>query len=115
MLNLSDKDLDHLSREAAQEHDPGDIIGPRSWDKLEIRLDRDLGRISPNTPRSIRGIRGVRRLPFYYAPAVLLLLGVSYYFIRHNRGQKGESSGSPPLTLIKPGPTVTTNPSSSSQ
>lgn len=115
MLNLSDKDLDHLSREAAQEHDPGDILGPRSWDKLEIRLDRDLGRVSPNTPRSIRGIRGIRRLPFYYAPAVVLLLGVSYYFIRQNRAQKGESSGSPPLTSINPGPAVTTNPSSSSQ
>jgi hypothetical protein len=115
MLNLSDKDLDRLSREAAQEHDPGDIIGPRSWDKLEVRLDRDLGRVSSNIPRSVRGLRGFRRLPFYYAPAVLLLLGVSYYFIRQNKAQKGETSGSPPLTVIKPGTSVSTNPSSPSQ
>jgi Outer membrane protein beta-barrel domain len=112
MLNLSDKDLDRLSREAAQEHDPGDIIGPRSWDKLEVRLDRDLGRVSPNTPRAVRGIR---RLPFYYAPAMLLLLGFTWYFVRQNKAPKGASSGSPPLTAIKTGPAATTNPSSSSQ
>ena len=112
MLNLSDKDLDRLSREAAQEHDPGDIIGPRSWDRLEVRLDRDLGRVSPNSPR---GIRGIRRLPFYYAPAMLLLLGFTYYFVRQNKAQKGASSGSPPLTVIKTGPAANTNPSSSTQ
>src|ERR1700761_1766543 len=107
MLNLSDKDLDRLSREAAEEHEPGDIGGPRSWDKLEIRLDRELGRISLNSPR---GLRGFRRLPFYFTPTVLLLLGISYYFIRSNK-QRGVSSGSPPLTVIRPAPAGAADPS----
>jgi Outer membrane protein beta-barrel domain len=109
MLNLSDKDLDRLSREAASEHDPGDIVGPRSWDKLEIRLDRDLGHVTPHP------VRGFYRLPFYYAPVVLLLLGASYYFIRNHRTQKEASSGSPPLTLVKPAPTGADKPSASPQ
>ncbi len=109
MFNLSDKDLDRLSREAAEEHDPGDIVGPRSWDKLEIRLDRQLGHVTP------RPVRGFYRLPFYYAPVVLLILGASYYFIRNHKTQKEVSSGSPPLTSIKPSPAGTDKPSASYQ
>jgi len=109
MLNLSDKELDRLSREAASEHDPGDIVGPRSWDKLEVRLDRHLGHVTPHAAR------GFYRLPFYYAPVVLLILGATYYFIRNHRAQKEASSGSPPLTLVKPAPSGANNPSTSSQ
>lgn len=109
MLNLSDKDLDRLSREAASEHDPGDIIGPRSWDKLEIRLDRHLGHVNPHP------VRAFYRIPFYYAPVVLLILGASYYFIRNHRAQKETSSGSPPLTLVKPAPSGTGTSTTSSQ
>ena len=100
-MNLSDKELDRLSREAANQHDPGDLVGPRSWDRLEFRLDKELGRLSPSP---LRGIRGIRRIPFYYAPAILLLVGVSYYFVKHGKGNaaKTESSGGPPMTLVKP-------------
>jgi hypothetical protein len=99
MLNLSDKDLDRLSQEAAQQHEPGDIIGPRFWEKLESRLDRDLGKVTPNPAR------GVRRLPYYFAPALLVILGITYYLVRlSNKTHKGMSSGSPPITLIKPAP-----------
>jgi hypothetical protein len=106
MLNLSDKELDRLSREAAQEHDPGDIVGPQSWEKLEVRLDRDLGRVNPNP------FRGVRRFPFYYAPAILLILGVSYYFVRQNgKARKAEPPGSPPVSMVRPAlPGETNNP-----
>ncbi len=97
MLNLSDKDLDRLSQEAAQQHEPGDIVGPRFWEKLETRLDRDLGKVNPNPAR------GIRRLPYYYAPALLLILGVSYYVVRTNsKSHKGVSSSSPPLSLTQP-------------
>ena len=97
MLNLSDKDLDRLSQEAAQQHEPGDIIGPRFWDKLETRLDRDLGKVTPNPAR------GIRRLPYYYAPALLVILGVSYYLVRPGgKSHKGMSSGSPPLSVTQP-------------
>src|SRR5215469_14913925 len=75
MLNLSDKDLDRLSKEAAQEYEPGDILGPNSWEKLEFRLDSDLGQLNPNP------LRHIRRFPFYYAPALLVLLGISYYYL----------------------------------
>jgi hypothetical protein len=95
MLNLSDKDLDRLSQEAAQQHEPGDIVGPKFWDKLEARLDRDLGKMNPNPAR------GIRRLPYYYAPAVLVLLGVTYYLVRLS-GKSQNNSSSPPLTAMKP-------------
>jgi hypothetical protein len=97
MFNLSDKDLDRLSQEAAQQHEPGDIIGPRGWEKLETRLDRDLGKVNPNPAR------GIRRLPYYYAPALLVLLGISYYLVRLNsKSHRGLSSGSPPLSVTQP-------------
>jgi len=99
MLNLSDKELDHFSKEAAQEYEPGDVLGERSWERLEIRLDRDLGRVHLNP------LRHIRRFPFYYAPAMLVLLGVSYYLVRR--------SGSPPLRAVKAPAAVVQNPSSS--
>jgi hypothetical protein len=87
MLNLSDKELDRFSKEAAQEYEPGDVLGERAWERMEIRLDRDLGRVHPNL------LRHIRRFPFYYAPAMLLLLGVSYYLTKR--------SGGPPLSAAK--------------
>lgn len=109
MLNLSDKDLDRLSQEAAQQHEPGDIVGPRFWDKLEARLDRDLGKVNPNPAR------GIRRLPYYYAPTLLVLLGITWYFVRSgNKSHKEPSSGSPPLSAIAPSPADPLKPSSSS-
>jgi hypothetical protein len=86
MLNLSDKELDRLSKEAAQEYEPGEVLGPRSWERLEVRLDNTPGGVNPNP------LRHIRRFPFYYAPALLVLIGVSYYFVK--QGTKG--SGSPP-------------------
>jgi hypothetical protein len=100
MLNLSDKELDRFSKEAAQEYEPGDVLGDRSWDRLQVRLDGDLGRVKPNL------LRHIRRFPFYYAPAMLVLLGVSYYLMRR--------SGSPPSPVVKV-PTAVVQNSSSSQ
>jgi hypothetical protein len=86
MLNPSDKELDRLSKEAAQEYEPGEVLGPRSWERLEVRLDNTPGGVNPNP------LRHIRRFPFYYAPALLVLIGISYYFVK--QGTKG--SGSPP-------------------
>src|SRR6202451_253137 len=109
MLNLSDKDLDRLSQEAAQQHEPGDSAGPRFWEKLEAHLDRDLGRVTPNPAR------GIRRLPYYYAPALLVILGVTYYIVRpNNKSHKEISSGSPPLTAIQPASADPLKPGNSS-
>jgi hypothetical protein len=90
-MNLSDKELDRISREAADQHEPGDQLGPRSWERLKVRLDKEMGRIGPSPLRSIR------RLPFYYAPVILLLVGagITRYFIR-------QRSGSPPMAVVKP-------------
>jgi len=100
MLNLSDKELDRLSREAAQEHDPGDVLGPRSWEKLEPRLDADLGKTGSSP------LRGVRRFPFYYAPAAILLVaGVLFFTTRNQRSGHNQPSGGPPTA---------TNPSTQS-
>ena len=106
MLNLSDKDLDRLSQEAAQQHEPGDIVGPKFWEKLETRLDRDLGKVTPNPAR------GIRRLPYYYAPALLVILGVTYYLVRPgSKSHQVMSSGSPPLSITQPAPAAPAAPS----
>lgn len=101
MLNLSDNELDRLSREAASQHEPGDLLGPQSWERLELRLDKELGRSGPDPSSGGRGLRGFRRLPFQYAPVILLIVGVSYYFVKQAKGRKAEQSGSPPLTVVK--------------
>jgi Outer membrane protein beta-barrel domain len=113
MLNLSDKELDRLSREAANEHDPGgSMLSPGAWDKLEWRLDRELGKVSSPGPTG-----GIRRIPYFYAaPAILLLAAVSYYIIKTEKKgartplsaspavtSKTESSGSPPPAIGKAG------------
>jgi len=100
MFNLSDKELDRLSREAASQHDPGDqIMGPGAWERLEARLDKELGGASTPSPNPSRGIR---RLPFQYVPVILLIVGVSYYAVRQfSKPKKTEGSGSPPLSVVR--------------
>jgi len=109
MLNLSDKELDRLSREAAQEHDPGDVLGSRSWEKLEPRLDSDLGKSGPNP------LQGVRRFPFYYVPAILLVAGVFYVVKQNHSSKQNGPSGSPPSAIVQSTPATETQPISSNQ
>ncbi|MBS1660865.1 MAG: outer membrane beta-barrel protein [Bacteroidetes bacterium] len=88
-----------MSREAAQEHDPGDILGPRSWDRLEPQLHRELGGTSPNP------LRGFRRFPFYSIPAILLVAGVFYFVKQGNKSHPGvPSGGSPPVAAAQTAP-----------
>jgi hypothetical protein len=104
MLNLSDKELDRFGQEAAQEYEPGDVLGPRSWDRLEVRMTQEFG---PGWSL----MRHIRRFPYYYAPALLVMLGVGYYLVR-----PGVSSGSSPgRTAKSPAQTTvqTQNPFSS--
>jgi hypothetical protein len=90
MLNLSDKDLDRFSKEAAEEYEPGEVLGPRSWDRLEVRINQEFGHTGWSP------IRHIRRFPYYYAPALVVLLGVTYYLMRG-----GVSSGSSPGATAK--------------
>jgi hypothetical protein len=108
MFNLSDKELDRLAREAATEYDPGDLTGPGSWDRLQLRLDTEIG-----YPR-LNFFRSLGRMSFYYAPAILLLAGASYFLFRSTRSHpathppgspattRAEPSGSPPVIKITP-------------
>jgi hypothetical protein len=73
-------------------------MGPQAWERLEVRLDKELGRAGPDVSR---GLRGIRRLPFQYAPVILLIVGVSYYAVKQARGRKADYSGGPPLTVVK--------------
>ncbi len=72
MFNLSDKELDRLSREAAEKYEVEKDLG--SWNNLEQLLDKELGRSSP-VPRTIKPGN-----PFIYFPALAILIG-SFYFI----------------------------------
>src|ERR1700744_4137028 len=98
MLNLSDKELDRFSQEAAQEYEPGDVLPPRSWEKIEVHLDKGPGRFGSNP------LRMIRRYPFYFAPVLLLLVGVTYYLLKPGKGAGSVSSGSPPVA--EPGAAV---------
>ena len=94
MLNLSDKELDRLAREAADKYDPGNPSGPESWDRMSLRLDKEIGNVRPNLLRSIR------RMPFYYAPAILLLAGVSYFLLRPGRTHPRAAPPAAPMTPL---------------
>ena len=67
MLIPSDKELDRLSREAAEQYEPDESIS--SWEKLEARLDTELGK--PTVPSARRFGRG----PIGYTAIILLITG----------------------------------------
>jgi hypothetical protein len=101
MFNLSDKELDRLSREAASAYDPGEPAGAGSWDMLKLNLDKELGKAGPNP------LHAIRRIPFYYAPVIVLLAGVSYYFIRH--GKNNSRAAPTPASPVNPQPFTQNN------
>jgi hypothetical protein len=74
MLNLSDKDLDRLSREAAEKYEVEQ--DPAAWHKLEQLLDKEMGRSSPFPKFSGRG------MPFLYTAAAILLISVTYFLLK---------------------------------
>ncbi|HTS42765.1 MAG TPA: hypothetical protein VMH01_00105 [Puia sp.] len=83
MLNISDKDLDRLSREAAEYYEPED--SGLSWKKLEQQLD---GEINDKPPSSMPSYR---RGPIVIGSLVLLLVGVSYFLIKTIRSEKNST------------------------
>ena len=81
MPNLSDKELDRLSREAAEKYEVDQHFG--TWNKLEELLNKELGKPSTPIPRIAKpGIR------FLYVPAAILIAGIATYFLikptKHN-------------------------------
>lgn len=75
MSNLSDKDIDRLSRDAAEFYEPDDSM--LSWNKLEQQLIEHIPERPPDTHSFFR-IR-----PLVWGPAVLLLAGITYYIIKN--------------------------------
>ncbi|MDP4251511.1 MAG: hypothetical protein Q8918_15515 [Bacteroidota bacterium] len=75
MSNPSDKDIDRLSRDAAEFYEPDNSM--LSWKKLEQNLIEQI----PERPPDIRSL--FRTRPLIWAPAVLLLTGITYYLIKN--------------------------------
>jgi len=76
MSNLSDKDIDRLSREAADSYEPD--TSSLSWTRLEQKLKEQMPERPPD------GFRIGRINPYIWGPAVILFAGASFFFIKKN-------------------------------
>jgi hypothetical protein len=86
MSNLSDKDIDRLSREAADSFEPDhDSL---SWSRLEQMLTEQMPERPPD------GFRFGRVHPYIWGPAVVFIAGISFYLIK----SKIYSKNSTPVT-----------------
>lgn len=77
MSNLSDKEIDRLSREAADSYEPDDST--LSWSRLEQKLDQTMPERPPDR------FRFGRMNPYVWGPAVILLAGASFFAIKNIR------------------------------
>jgi hypothetical protein len=75
MLNLSDKDIDRLSREASDSYEPDD--SSLSWSRLEQKLAQQMPERPPD------GFRFGRINPYVLSSAIILLAGTSFFFIKN--------------------------------
>ncbi|MBS1667274.1 MAG: outer membrane beta-barrel protein [Bacteroidetes bacterium] len=78
MFNLSDTELDRLSRQAAEAYEVENSSS--SWEALAAKLDKELG-VDPGSPAGIHSPRGFRffRSPFAYGSLVILVAASSYF------------------------------------
>jgi hypothetical protein len=75
MSNLSDKDLDRLSREAADSYEPDS--SSLSWSKLEQKLAQQMPERPPD------GFRFGRMNPFIWSSAIILISGITFYITKN--------------------------------
>src|ERR1700683_3602445 len=80
MLNLSDNELDKLSREAAEKFEPAK--NAQSWNKLQQLLDKNLGKPT-HIPKTIRP--GTILL---YSGAMLIAVTITYFLINSKKNNK---------------------------
>jgi hypothetical protein len=74
MSNLSDKEIDRLSRDAAEFYEPGEST--ISWNKLEQKLAAEMPERPPDS------IRFGRISPFIWGTAIMIVAGISIYSIK---------------------------------
>ncbi len=83
MFNLSDKELDRLSREAADAYEVENNTS--SWGALEQRLDKELGTLpKPSVPSPAKFT-----YPFAYTSVIILLVGASYFLLKSGKNSTG--------------------------
>src|ERR1700688_713800 len=75
MSNLSDKDIDRLSREAADLYEPDH--SSLSWTKLEQKLIEQIPERPPD------GFRFGRINPYLWGSAIILITGISFFTIKN--------------------------------
>jgi hypothetical protein len=76
MLNLSDKDIDRLSREAADSFEPDH--SKLSWSRLEQKLTQQMPERPPD------GFAFGRIKPYVWGPALAIIATISFYLIKNN-------------------------------
>lgn len=94
MSNLSDKEIDRLSREAADSFEPDHT--PLSWSRLEQKLTEQLPERPPD------GFRFDRINPYVWGPALVLVAGVSFFFIKNIIYSKHSTQTKQPVSKILP-------------
>ena len=92
-MNLSDRDLDRLFREAADRFEPDDSM--LSWNRLEKNLAGKLPERPPGPPRRF-GFR-----PVIWVPAAVLCAGLSFLLIKNHQPYRSLST-LPSSTLTRP-------------
>src|ERR1700687_2576792 len=90
MSNLSDKEIDRLSREAADSYEPEH--SSLSWSRLEQKLNQQMPERPPD------GFRFGRINPYTWGPAIILIAGLSFFLIKNNFYSKQSTRTNQPLT-----------------
>jgi hypothetical protein len=92
MSNLSDKDIDRLSREAADSYEPD--ASSLNWNRLEQKLVEQMPEHPPD------GFHFGRISPYVWGPAVVLIAGISFYIIKASIYSKLFTRTSEPVSQI---------------
>ncbi|HMH31614.1 MAG TPA: hypothetical protein VK543_01220 [Puia sp.] len=98
MLTPSDKELDRLSREAAEQFEPDEHIS--SWERLEPLLDKGIGNKPSVSPR--RFGRG----PIGYSVLVIMVTGLSYFFLKQDTHLRPEQKNIANQTASNPSASI---------
>ena len=99
MSNLSDKDIDRISREAAEFYEPDS--SSMSWSRLEQKLTEHLPERPPDR------FRFGRINPFIWGTAVIFLTGIAYFSLKRTIYSEHSTRNFP--TLNKPASPVSTD------